>query len=144
LNNTIDSFTGNNRFLSNFFPEPKRERLTNEHFYQAAKTLDKDQQHWVMACATAGEAKKRGQLVDMRPDWESVKVSAMLLNLRTKFYLDPLLSEALVLTGDAWLVEGNHWGDTYWGVCNGVGENMLGQLLMTVREEVRWRHLDFG
>lgn len=33
--------------------------------------------------------------------------------------------------------KGNHWHDTYWGVCDGAGENRLGKLLMQVRRELR-------
>lgn len=40
---------------------------------------------------------------------------------------------ALVGTGDAMLVEGNTWGDKFWGVCRGEGENQLGKLLMERR-----------
>lgn len=48
-----------------------------------------------------------------------------------------ILSEMLEATGDAELIEGNHWGDTFWGVCNGVGQNNLGKLLMAIRSENR-------
>jgi predicted NAD-dependent protein-ADP-ribosyltransferase YbiA (DUF1768 family) len=60
----------------------------------------------------------------------------MLDALRDKFS-DPELRAKLLATGDEFLVEGNHWGDTYWGVCNGKGRNMLGSLLMKVREEIK-------
>jgi N-glycosidase YbiA len=43
----------------------------------------------------------------------------------------------LLDTGDAELVEVNHWRDFWWGVCNGVGANHLGRLLMTIRNELR-------
>jgi predicted NAD-dependent protein-ADP-ribosyltransferase YbiA (DUF1768 family) len=43
-------------------------------------------------------------------------------------------------TGDRKLVEGNYWHDTFWGVCNGVGENYLGEILMHVRQELRHIH----
>ena len=58
--------------------------------------------------------------------------------LRSKFS-DPELAEALLATGDAELVEGNTWGDPFWGVYKGKGENMLGRLLMEVRGEIRRR-----
>ena len=47
------------------------------------------------------------------------------------------LALALKYTGDAELIEGNNWGDTFWGVCNGVGENHLGKLLMARRAQLR-------
>uniref|UniRef100_UPI00345E83CD NADAR domain-containing protein n=1 Tax=uncultured Duncaniella sp. TaxID=2768039 RepID=UPI00345E83CD len=50
---------------------------------------------------------------------------------------NPALAEKLIATGDAELVEGNYWHDTVWGVCDGVGENHLGKILMRVREELK-------
>ena len=48
-----------------------------------------------------------------------------------------MLALRLVETGTEELVEGNDWGDTYWGVCKGTGKNMLGKILMEVREELK-------
>ena len=56
--------------------------------------------------------------------------------LRLKFEI-PELREALLNTDNAKLIEGNWWGDKFWGICNGVGENNLGKLLMEVRDEIR-------
>ena len=61
----------------------------------------------------------------------------MELCLKKKFTEHLDLQERLLATGDAILIEGNTWNDTYWGVCNGVGKNTLGQLLMKIREEIR-------
>ena len=52
-------------------------------------------------------------------------------------FTDLELSEKLLATGDAELIEGNHWNDTFWGVCDGVGKNWLGILLMEIREELK-------
>ena len=60
----------------------------------------------------------------------------MLSFVRAKFTY-PDLQEKLLATGDAYLEEGNYWNDTTWGVCNGVGENRLGKILMQVRDEIR-------
>lgn len=54
-----------------------------------------------------------------------------------KFTAHPDLTELLLVTGDAELIEGNTWGDTTWGVCRGKGENLLGKILMAVRETLR-------
>ena len=61
-----------------------------------------------------------------------------MLNLvRAKFKQNPGLAEKLLNTGERELVEGNQWGDTFWGVCSGKGENVLGKILMQVRLEIR-------
>ena len=52
--------------------------------------------------------------------------------LRQKFAHPDLLA-MLLATGDMELVEDNDWDDTYWGVCNGLGQNHLGKLLMKIR-----------
>jgi predicted NAD-dependent protein-ADP-ribosyltransferase YbiA (DUF1768 family) len=56
--------------------------------------------------------------------------------LRQKF-AHPELRRLLLATGDAELVEGNTWGDRFWGVCAGRGQNHLGRLLMAIRAEIR-------
>jgi ribA/ribD-fused uncharacterized protein len=127
----IVSFTGPYRFLSNF-----DERGKVEWRFQAAKTLDEDEATWVLGAVSAGEAKRRGRAVTLRPDWEQVKEDIMLDLLREKFS-DPTLGAMLVATYPAELVEGNDWRDTYWGVCRGHGKNRLGVLLMQVRHELR-------
>lgn len=60
----------------------------------------------------------------------------MLSLVRGKFQW-PNLQEKLLATGDAYLEEGNTWGDRIWGTVDGQGENRLGQILMQVREEAR-------
>lgn len=68
------------------------------------------------------KAKKIGRHVNLRKDWEEIKLQVMEKALRLKFQ-DPILREKLIATGDEELVEGNEWGDRYWGVCNGTGKN---------------------
>lgn len=90
----------------------------------------------VSLCRTPGAAKRVGKTLTLRPDWEQVKDAIMLDVLRLKFAL-PDLRYKLLCTANVQLVEGNTWGDTYWGVCNGRGANKLGELLMQVRNEIR-------
>lgn len=82
------------------------------------------------------DAKKLGRKVMLRDDWEEVKDDLMYKIVLAKFLQNPSLAEALEQTGNAKLIEDNHWGDTYWGVCDGVGENKLGEILMRVRDEL--------
>jgi hypothetical protein len=75
-----------------------------------------------------------GRAVDIRADWEKIKLNVMYTCLKLKF-ADPALKQKLLDTGSTQLVEGNWWGDVFWGVCNKKGQNHLGQLLMQVRNE---------
>jgi predicted NAD-dependent protein-ADP-ribosyltransferase YbiA (DUF1768 family) len=77
-----------------------------------------------------------GRSVKLRPDWESIKLDVMETAVRIKF-TDPELAAKLIATGDEELIEGNWWNDTFWGVCNGVGENHLGKILMKVRADIK-------
>lgn len=128
------------RFLSNFYPATVKydgcPYATVEHAYQAAKTTDLRWRLRVGSAFGPGAAKKLGRLVPLRRDWEQIKQRVMLELLRDKFR-DPVLRDKLLATGDAELIEGNHWHDTYWGVCNGAGENHLGKLLMVLRGELQ-------
>lgn len=107
---------------------------TVEHAYQAAKTLDIHQRDQIAAAEGPGVAKSLGRSVTMRTDWNEVKLGIMEFLLRQKFYYEPLRSQ-LLATGNAELIEGNTWNDTFWGVCRGRGHNHLGRLLMKVRTE---------
>ncbi len=136
----ITNFRGEFKFLSNFHPSPilvdARWWPTLEHSYQGAKTTDIGEQESIRHCSTPGQAKRMGMTVALRPDWEEVKLDTMYCLLHRKFS-DPYIRRQLLLTGDCWLEEGNTWGDTFWGVCRGCGENWLGVLLMLVRGEIR-------
>ncbi len=56
--------------------------------------------------------------------------------MRSKFTRNTQLGGSLLATWPADLQEGNTWGDTFWGVVNGVGENHLGNILMDVRQAI--------
>lgn len=108
---------------------------TTEHAFQAAKTLDEKEREKIRVAKTPGQAKRLGQKVTLRKDWESIKIKIM-LNLNRQKFDRADLGDRLVDTGQAELIEGNTWGDTFWGVCKGVGKNHLGKILMEVREEL--------
>jgi len=139
----INGFTGRYSFLSNFciYPIVWRERILKsaEHAYQGEKATDDIDREMIYQAATPADAKRLGsrkKLKNIIPDWDRQKYTIMLLVIRAKFS-DPELRKLLLETGDEELVEKNWWHDTYWGVCNGVGKNMLGKILMQVREEIR-------
>ncbi len=133
-------FRGQYFFLSNFYSSPVHYEgigyPTAEHAYQAAKSLDDRQRARIAALATAKEAKQAGKAVTLRPDWDWVKLQVMETIVRDKFTRSPALARQLLATGQLTLVEDNWWGDTYWGVCKGVGQNHLGKILMRVRDEL--------
>ncbi len=137
----IDSFRGPYRFLSNFAPSPITwgtwTAPTAEHAFQARKLYDEELIPRVLACTSPREAKRYARALAMRPDWEAVKLGVMRDVLLIKFGAGTHLAGSLVATGDALLVEGNTWGDYYWGAVNGVGHNWLGHLLMARRAELR-------
>ena len=128
------------RFLSNFTPvNIFYEGITypsTEHAYQAAKTTDLQERLLIANAKTAGIAKRLGRTITLRKDWDKIKLHIM-LELQRKKFSDPELRRRLLETDTLYLEETNTWGDTYWGVCNGVGQNMLGKILMQVRDEIK-------
>lgn len=137
----IESFLGEYRFLSNFWPAPVEfEGIffpSVEHAYQAAKSLDVEERRRIAAIVKPGDAKRAGRAVALRPDWEQVKLRVMEECVRYKFTHQAELREKLLATGDTELIEGNTWNDRFWGVCDGQGENHMGRILMKVRAELR-------
>ncbi len=144
----INSFVtadGTHTVLSNFYqsafsaPHFSLNRLTTvewksvEHYYQAAKARDVASAEWVRSADTPGEAKRRGRKVPLRDDWEAVKIPVMRNALALKFAPDTQEAAYLRSTEDFVLVEGNDWGDIFWGVAGGFGQNWLGYLLMAQR-----------
>ena len=103
--------------------------------FAAAKTLDLEVRAKLRGLCDPARTNKLDRQGAVRPDWDAVKIGIMRQLLRDKFS-DPKLAEALLDTGDAELVEGNLWGNNFWGVSEGRGENMLGRLLMQVRGEI--------
>lgn len=139
----IDSFRGQYRFLSNFYPAKvlldNIEYPTVEHAYQAAKTTDLILRQQIKEAPTPGKARKLGKSIEIKmsvPAWDCIRTSIMYKLLQQKFS-DPKLHKMLLDTGDAELVEGNWWNDTFWGKYKGEGKNVLGVLLMLIRDECK-------
>jgi ribA/ribD-fused uncharacterized protein len=137
----IDVFRGDYYFLSNFYSAPVMYEgllyYNNECAFQSAKTLNKELRESFAELDDPSVAKKSGKLLHLRPDWENVKDEVMYQIVKNKFTRNADLKQKLLNTGDAELVEGNIWGDTYWGVCKGKGQNKLGKILMRVRKETK-------
>ena len=139
----IDSFRGEHRFLSNFYPTPTPYRgvvfPASEHAYAAAKTSDPVAFQRVATASTPGEAKELGRGVELIPDWETVKFDAMWQILWAKFTYSTALRNKLLATRGSLLVEGNDWHDQTWGSCvcqrhvSVPGGNALGVMLKALR-----------
>lgn len=126
-------------FLSNFYHSPVKYRnliyLNAEAAFQAQKeSCEKDKEQYTRM--NPAQAKLVGRNCNLREDWEEIKEQTMYEIVKAKFTQNEALTRLLLATGDAYLEEGNWWHDTTWGVCNGVGQNKLGKILMRVREEL--------
>jgi len=144
----IEEFSGDYRFLSNFWPcEIKYKGFvfpSTEHAYQAVKWLyvsnnDHPEElifDFLEKATTAGKAKRMGRMIPIDPKiWGGVKVQVMREVSHIK-YIDALdLRELLKATNPMYIQEGNNWGDTFWGVDlkTGLGKNVLGRILMNER-----------
>lgn len=159
----IDKFKGKHGYLSNFsfhgfYYGSGDKRIwypSNEHFYQAMKTLIQSERVAIAAAPTAGITKKMasedgyvlpdGSLfkIELRDDWEQIKISVMKFGLWNKFRNHSNIAKKLIATHPKRLVEGNWWHDNEWGNCTCVrprcripGKNLLGKLLEELRLEL--------
>lgn len=141
----IDRFSGEYEWLSNFYPCEVTYKGTTypsvENAYQAAK-MDMAQcypheLHALRSCSP-GTAKRLGS--KSNPDgWQSFKLVVMKDLLDQKFR-KPDFADLLLATGDQKIVEGNNWGDTFWGICNGKGANHLGCMIQEIRADLKRGH----
>ena len=146
----ISEFSGDYRFLSNFYPSPmtwgNQEYPTAEHVYQSCKTGDLEWSERIRLAPTPGDAKRMGQKVPIRANWERIKFNVMAEVTADKYAENPELAQKLVDTGTAFLIEGNTWHDQTWGDCRcprhntEVGMNALGIILMRQRLDEVIRH----
>lgn len=146
-------FEGYHSFLSNFYDGEGGDVTINgihypttEHAFQAGKFVKRSQRKQVAGCATPGYSKRfaraKAAKIGNRAGWKDSDISIywMLKCLRLKFK-HPRLAEELVKTYPRKLIEGNTWGDDFWGCVRTPdgwrGDNWLGKILMHIREELR-------
>ncbi len=133
----IKGFFKEYRWLSNFHDVDitwnNLEFKSTEAAYQASKCLTL-QRAKCFTILSGKEAKKESKNIIVRKDWNLIKFDIMALLVFQKFLNDGSLREKLVDTWPKYLEETNYWNDQYWGVCNGVGQNNLGIILMSTRE----------
>lgn len=135
----IDKFEGKYHFLSNFYEHEitlyGRTYLNAEAAFHAQKVFEPHIKAQFQEL-NPSQAKRLGRSVELRDDWEEVKDEIMEHVIRAKFS-EPDLQDMLIDTGDQELIEGNWWGDRYWGVSKGTGLNKLGNILMKIRDELK-------
>jgi ribA/ribD-fused uncharacterized protein len=123
------------RFEAKLYP-------TAEHAYQAGKARKPEVRDWILSAPTPALAAMAAHGLytwDVTPDWAEIKFDRMRRVLRAKFDQHPELRQILISTGDARLVEAgtvNNAVNRLWGEVNGVGQNMLGIMLMELRSEL--------
>lgn len=150
MNQPITEFRGKHFFLSNYYETPfvwrNVEFRSAEQAFAYAKTffandpeIEATYENKILSAATPGEAKKLGRAVNINvTEWDKHKVMYMREIVHAKFRTsEESLVGPLTNTGAVMLVEGNTWGDKYWGRVkeNGkwVGLNTLGVILMEER-----------
>ena len=104
-----------------------------EAAFQSFKDLNRQSE---FSNLSSSQAKRLGRKVELRKDWENIKLDIMYLVVKAKFEQNKYLKEQLLATGEEQLIEGNNWRDRYWGIYNNIGQNNLGKILMKVRSEL--------
>lgn len=137
----ITSFSGSYSFLSNFYPcKVQYEGVvypSSEHAYVASKITNQIEKLSIAEIESPSEVKRVGRSIKLRPNWDSVKVFIMKCIVEAKFHQNPDLMKMLQETRPHELIEGNYWGDKFWGESPlGNGKNELGKILMSVRDDI--------
>jgi ribA/ribD-fused uncharacterized protein len=120
---------------------------TSEHAYQAGKARKPEVRTWLMQApspALLAMAAHGLYYWDITPGWSQTKFDRMRAVLRAKFTQHTDLSDLLLSTGNARLVESattDNAVNRLWGEVGGKGENMLGRMLMELRAELRQARL---
>lgn len=133
--------------FSNLYPRTivfeARQFPTAEHAYQAGKVRKEAVREWILSAPTPALVAMAAHGLytwDIVSDWSKIKFDRMRAVLRAKFTQHDDLREILLATGEARLVEAARVANGVnrtWGEVNGKGLNMLGVLLMELREELR-------
>jgi ribA/ribD-fused uncharacterized protein len=117
---------------------------TSEHYFQGQKFENEGHVEAIRTAKSPMIAARMGRdrSKPIKKDWEAIKVTVMTAAVRAKFTQHQGLRSKLLDTGDARLVEHSE-KDAYWGDGgDGSGKNMLGQILMRIRAELRYEGRD--
>jgi N-glycosidase YbiA len=136
---TRDDFGCFSNFSDHGFTLEGKYWPTSEHFFQAQKFAGTKWEELIRGCPSPREAANMGRKreLPLRPDWESVKIPLMKAAVLAKFRAHESIRAILLGTGNEEIVE-NAPNDFFWGCGkDGSGKNMLGRILMEVRDELR-------
>ena len=144
----VGSFSGDLEFLSNmhkipiYFNESKYDNFqpdfkvypSSENLYQALKCkYIKDRE--LFQNVDPYKSKRIGKTVEIRYDWDNVRLEAMKLAIDLKFK-NIELAEKLIDLPDDKIIEFNNWGDRFFGICNGEGLDHLGKILRAKKQQI--------
>ena len=137
-------FYGQNQgfeWCSNFYPSPfdldGHRWSTVEHYYVAMKADDPEWQERIRKTESPGRVKRLGRKVKLRPHWDTFKLRVMERAVLAKFEQNPELARRLLATGDRPIHEDAP--DPWWGggPNHPTGRDLLGKILMRVRNTLR-------
>lgn len=143
----ISDFNGTYAYLSNGYdqancpiPFAGLQFRTAEGAFQSQKCPE---QAHLFTNLTAKEAKRLGNNLPLRPDWNDVRDQVMYNVLNAKFSQTQVMRNRLLITGDAKIEPHNLRHDNYWGSCQcaecagKAKQNKLGVILMNIRDSLR-------
>ena len=111
------------------------------HAFQCAQTHDEAKREEIQKTKRFVKVRRIGKTAVTRSDWAEVRLDILESLLRQKF-AQPAFREVLLSTKDYKLINGDHRGETYWGMIYSgnkwVGDNHLGKLLMRIRKDI-WK-----
>ena len=127
-------------YMSNFYRSKQivdgKEYITNEHWYQSQKAVDPVIREWIRLSPTPHGAMMAGRSLrkkEVYPEWDKIKFDVMKKGIHAKFSQNEDIKNKLLSTGDVNIHEDSPT-DMVWGI---KGQDMLGKILMEVREELR-------
>ena len=144
----VGSFSGDLEFLSNmykipiYFNESKYDNFqpdfkiypSSENLYQALKCkYIKDRE--LFQNVDPHKSKRIGRSIEIRSDWDNVRLEDMKLAIDLKFK-NIELAEKLIDLPDDKIIEFNNWGDRFFGICNGEGLDHLGKILRAKKQQI--------
>lgn len=137
----IKGFTGEYEFLSNAYPctvEYKGLKYTNaEAAFQASRCFDENAKKKFTKLSASKAREKGRKVTSIDPAFVVYEVDIMYDVLSHKFKQNEDLKNKLLATGDAKLINESVFRDTLYGVHDGVGDNMLGNLLEELRDDLK-------